>query len=164
MCIRDRAGGWGPFREDVSILWDRGSHDIAMCIDILDLEPEGMSAKKNEVKSSENGFGESVSARLTFPGGIYANLEFSNLLKKKKRSFAVQYEDETLIFDDVGKVALSRNLKTGNIVPLDVKNMFPLDQLIMDFAAAIKNNKPNLTGIRLGVQVIRALDNCKKLL
>ena len=46
--IHGMAGDWGPFRKDVSILWDRGSHDVAMCIDIFGLEPEGMYAKMNE--------------------------------------------------------------------------------------------------------------------
>lgn len=162
--IHGVAGDWGPFRGDVSILWDRGSHDVAMCIDIFGLEPEGMYAKLIKSQLTEYGIGEAMFARLTFPGSIFADLEFNNLLKKKKKEFIVQYEDETLIFDDVGNVALSRKLKTGKIVSLDVIDIFPMDQLLMDFAAAIKKNKPDIHGVRLGVKVVRTLGACEKFL
>jgi predicted dehydrogenase len=159
--IHGVAGDWGPFRQDTSTLWDRGSHDVAMCIDIVGQEPNIVSARIDETQSTEDGHGEAVSAHLIFPNGVQANLEFSNLLKEKKRSFSVQYEKETLIYN-TGKVALSRQLKTGEVEAIDVLNILPLDQVLIDFAAAIKKDKLDLDGLRLGVQVVKVLSSCQK--
>ncbi len=158
------AGGWGPFRKDSSILWDRGSHDVAMCIDILGQEPDSASARINEIQFTEDGLGEAISASLTFASGAQANLEFSNLLREKKRIFTVQHEEETLIYNDVSSVALSRQLKTGQVEAINVLKMQPLDQVLIDFGAAIKKDKPDLDGLRLGVQVVEVLSDCQKFL
>ena len=162
--IHGLAGDWGPFRKDLSVLWDRGSHDIAMCIDILGQEPDSVSARIDESQSTQNGLGEAISVSLTFASGAEANLVFSNLLKEKKRSFTVQYEEDTLIYNDVSKVALSRQLKTGQVEVINVLDVLPLDQVLIDFGAAIKKDKPDLDGLRLGVQVVRVLSDCQKFL
>jgi predicted dehydrogenase len=162
--IHGFAGDWGPFRLDSSILWDRGSHDVAMCLDLLGQNPQSVSAQIEESGLTEDGLGEAISARLTFPSGAQANLEFSNLLKEKKRSFAVQYEEETLIYNDVSKVALSRQLKTGEVEAINVLEILPLDQVLIDFGAAIKKDKPDLDGLRLGVQVVKVLSDCQNFL
>jgi hypothetical protein len=133
-----------------------------MCIDILGQEPNRVSARLDETQFTEDGSGESITALLTFPGGANANLVFSNLLKEKKRSFAVQYEEQTLIYNDIGKVALSRQFKTGVVEPIDVLGTLPLDQVLIDFAAAIKKDRIDIDGLRLGVQVVKVLDFCQK--
>jgi predicted dehydrogenase len=162
--IHGLAGGWGPFRKDLSVLWDRGSHDIAMCIDILGQKPDSVSVQIDESQSTKHGLGEAISVCLTFSGGAQANLVFSNLLKEKKRSFTVQYEEETLIYNDVSRVALSRQLKTGQVEVLTVLDVLPLDQVLIDFGAAIKKDRPDLDGLRLGVQVVEVLSDCQKFL
>jgi predicted dehydrogenase len=162
--IHGLAGDWGPFRKDSSILWDRGSHDVAMCIDILGQKPDGVSARINKIHSTEDGLGEAISASLTFACGAQANLEFSNLLKEKKRILTVQYEEETLIYNDVSNVSLSRQLIAGQVEVINVLDVLPLDQVLIDFGAAIKKNKPDLDGLRLGVQVVEVLSDCQKFL
>ncbi len=160
--IHSVAGDWGPFRHDTSVLWDRGSHDIAMCIEFLGQEPSKVSARVDENQFTENGPGENISVTLTFPRGVKANLEISNLFKEKKRSFAVQYEEQTLIYDDIAKVALSRRLKTGAVEAIDILTLLPLDQVLMDFATAIRRGKLDLDGLRLGIKVVNTLDLCDK--
>ena len=160
--IHSVAGDWGPFRVDTTVLWDRGSHDIAMCIDLLGQEPSSVSVRTNETQFTKDGNGESISAFLTFPGGAKAHLLFSNLFKDKKRSFAVQYKEQSLIYDDIGKVSLSRQFKTGAVEAIDVLDILPLDQVLIDFAKAIRENDLNLGGLRLGVQVVKVLDLCQK--
>ena len=160
--IQGTAGDRGPFGGDASILWDRGSHDVAMCLDLLGEEPESVSARIEEARHTEDGPGEAVSVRLTFPGGVQADLEFSNLLDGKKRGFAVQYEKETLIYDDVSKAALSRQLQSGDIEAIDVADTLPLDQVLIDFATAIKKAEPDLDGLRLGTHVVQVLSACQK--
>lgn len=156
------AGDWGPFRYDIPVLWDRGCHDIAMCIDILGEEPIKASVRIDENQLTEYGPGERITILLTFPSGVNANLEISNLFKKKRRSFAVQYEEQTLIYDDINKVALSRKWNSGVVENIDISKVLPLDQVLMDFATAIRRDKIDLEGLKIGIQVVNALDLCQK--
>ena len=160
--IHSMAGSWGPFRRDTSVLWDRGSHDVAMCIDILGHEPSQASVWKNKKQLTENGLGENLSALLTFPCGAKANLGIGNLFNEKKRSFTVQYDEQSLTYDDVGKVALFRRLKTGTVEAIDIKMTLPLDQVLMDFAVAIRRDTLDIEGLKLGVKVVNALNLCEK--
>ena len=156
------AGDWGPFRCDTNVLWDRGSHEVAMCLDLLSEYPESISAKTNEKKYTDDGAGEDISIHLIFSSGVKADLEISNLLIDKKRNFYVHYEKETLFYNGIAEPALSRTLKTGQIELMKAADILPLDQVLIDFAEAIVRGKSDLDGLRLGVSVVKVLQECEK--
>ncbi len=166
--IRSGGGDWGPFRADTSILWDRGSHDVAMCLDLLGEKPKTVSARIKETRDREDGPGEALALQLTFPSGITADIELSNLLDAKRRFFAVHFDRETLIYDDVGPDVLVREprMDDAKCQPpeaqvLDVANTLPLDQALIDFAQAIRKGEADLGGLRLGVDVVEVLSACQ---
>lgn len=159
--IESCAGDWGPFRCDTNVLWDRGSHEVAMCLDLLSEYPESISANTNKKKHTDDGSGEAISIHLIFSSGVKANLEISNLLIDKKRDFYVHYEKETLFYNGIGEPALSRTLKSGEIQLIKVTDILPLDQVIIDFGAAIARGKSDLDGLRLGVNVVNVLQECQ---
>ena len=43
---KSEGGGLGPFRENISGLWDWGPHDISMCLDIVGSMPLNIFAEK----------------------------------------------------------------------------------------------------------------------
>ena len=55
-------------------------------------------------------------------------------------------------------------VKNGKVEVIDVSNILPLDQVLIDFAAAIKKDEPDLDGLRLGAQVVKVLSSCQKYL
>ena len=69
------------------------------------------------------------------------------MFNEKKRSFTVQYDEQSLTYDDVGKVALFRRLKTGTVEAIDIKMTLPLDQVLMDFAVAIRRDTLDIEGL-----------------
>ena len=67
--MRTVSGGPGPDRDDATVLWDWGSHDVAMCLDLMGALPEHARARRLEKRRH----GEAVSLRLDFPGGVRAD-------------------------------------------------------------------------------------------
>ena len=167
--IRSEAGDWGPFRSDTPMLWDRGSHEVSLCLDLLGEKPEEVSAQIKESRETPDGPGEVISLHLTFPGNISADIDIGNLLETKRRFFAVHHARETLIYDDIGPDALVREPRpdeakciSDKAEAVPVPDILPLDQVLLDFAAANKKGEGDLSGLRLGVDVIDVLDMCQK--
>jgi predicted dehydrogenase len=169
--LRSGAGNWGPFRPDASVLWDWGPHDVAMCLDLMGQMPQHISARLQESRHTDDGAGQSIALQLTFPGGVRADIELSNLLQKKKRFLAVHYDRENLIYDSVGPDALVREprIDEHRCLPeqatvLDVAHTMALDQVLTDFAAAINKGEIDLSGLKLGYDVVAVLETCEKAL
>ncbi|MBL6932511.1 MAG: Gfo/Idh/MocA family oxidoreductase [Rhodospirillales bacterium] len=167
--MRSGAGDWGPFREDTPMLWDRGSHEAALCLDLLGEKPETVSVRLKEKRVTNEGPGEAIAIQLVFAGGVKADIELSNLLDEKKRFFAVHHDRETLIYDDVGADVLVREPRVddANCSPektevINVPDTLPLDQVLFDFAAAITKGDMDISGLRLGVDVVDVLYNCQQ--
>ncbi len=143
--IRGVGGDWGPFRPDVPVLWDRASHDVAMCLDLTGENPGSLSATRRERRRTPDGIGETVEIELNFPGGASAHIEAGNLMERKKRRLVVQYDSETLTYDDVGGGAVAKA---------------PLDRVLETFAGAIRRGESDLAGLELGVRVVEVLAAC----
>ncbi len=166
--LRGGAGDWGPFRASTPMLWDRGSHEISMCLDLMGTKPESATARLKETRETDEGMGEDIALQLTFPGGVNAHIEISNILAAKKRFFAVHYDHETMIFDDVGKDALVREPRPDDAkclpekaTAINVPDVLPLDMALFEFAAAIEKGEADIQGLRLGVDVVEVLDACQ---
>lgn len=167
--IQSSAGDWGPFRTDTPLLWDRGPHDIAMCLDLMKKTPEIVHAQHNMTQGEEECPGEAIAIRLIFPDDVTAKIELSNLLVPKKRSLSVHYVHETLTYDDVGPNILIRKPRLHcarscdrAIEPGDIPNILPLDQVLIDFALAIEKGESDLAGLRLGVETVDILSACER--
>jgi len=166
--IRSAGGNYGPFRKDAPVLWDWASHDVALCVDLMGGMPETVSAEIRETRETEDGPGETIATKLTFPGGVTADIENGNLMKQKKRFTAVHYDRDTLIYDDVAAAKLMREPRSddANCAPshaevIAVAATLPLVQVIEDFAAAIRKGMPDIGGLRLGVQVVEVLSEAE---
>ena len=169
--IRSAGGSWGPFRSDVPVLWDRGSHDLALCLDLTGALPDAVTARLKDQRQTDEGPGEIVGIELTFPGGLRAEIEVGNLMDSKKRFFAVQFDHETLVYDDLSPTPLvsSPRIDHHSCSPEDtqpetaipVAGDLPLTVAVRDFAEAIRAKSKDLSSLRLGVDVIRVLAQCQ---
>ena len=168
--ITSIAGDHGPFREDVSVLWDRGSHEIALCIDLLGETPKSIKIPRYDILPSENGNFETIDLKLIFSNNITADITLSNHFEAKTRIFSVSLINETLKYDGTGAHALTKetflyNKNTAEVHHniIEIPNIFPLDQILSDFALAIRTNDTSLSHLKLGVSVIEVLTKCTAL-
>lgn len=169
--IRALRGNWGPFRPDVPVLWDWGSHDVAMCIDLLGSRPRVTLAKWVECRHTGSGLGEIVDLKLDFPDTVDARIRIGNIFDAKARYFAVHFDDEVAVFDDLSDHKLTLHPPTdafadpeGDGCPVDLSDDRPLTNAIRSFARAISEGRSDLADLDLSVEVVRTLGECEAMM
>ena len=78
------AGNYGPFRTDVSALWDWGPHDLSMCLDIIKEFPTKVEAEFTENYSEGGASKSNIKIILTFKDNKFAEINIGNLMNTKK--------------------------------------------------------------------------------
>ncbi len=170
LAIRAEAGNRGPYRSDVSVLWDWGSHDIAMCIALTGTVPQARSAVCYESCKVEDGIGETIHLKLEWPGGKFADIQLSNI-SERRRSFTVFCEGGVLVYDDMAQNKLMmhpaqygyENLSYLGIA-LPVANSFPLTRAVEKFVGAIRTGATLHSTLALGMDVTKVLVECERLM
>lgn len=158
--IVSSSGNWGPFRADVSALWDYAPHDVAMCIDLIEATPVRIAAKREVHDKIESGYGDRYLINLAFPRGIAAEVRTGNLFRPKRRRLEVQGEKGTLTFDDVAEEKLVRRSGSKE-TPLSYDAERPLTTQVREFASAARFGSTDDTSIRLGREVVEVLAKCE---
>lgn len=173
--IRACGGNWGLFRDDTPALWDYGAHDVALCIDLIGETPSTIAARRMEVISTKEGDGHVLRLDLFFPGSTTAELIIGNGMVKKKRWFAAHFDREVLLFDDLADNKLTR-FPSERVVddrfeppcthgaPVAIDATLPLTAAVQAFVAGIRQESFDGFGVGLGVEVVRTLMECDRVL
>jgi predicted dehydrogenase len=144
--IHGEAGNQGPHRNDVSVLWDWGPHDVAMCLDLMQAAPTSVACA---------GMAETVEIRLAFPSCL-ASILLSNKIDKARR-FSVRCADAELVYDDL---AAHKLLLDGK--PVVIAADLPLTVAVREFAEAIAAGRADQGSLDLGVSVVEVLEACER--
>ena len=157
--LRGLAGRIGPFRPDTPALWDWGSHDVAMCLDLIGTPPTRIAAKVIERATIDGHEGESVQIDLGFPSSVAASLLVSNIFREKTRRFSAVGDRAALTYDDAAadKLSLEQN---GLRQPIAVDAELPLAVAVREFAQAIGARSRNARSLDVAVQVVEVLSVC----
>ena len=165
--IHSEAGNFGPFRADTSVLWDWGSHDVAMCLDLLGNFPSSVEAIVREQQSTPAGMGQIIDLSMEFPAGISARVCIGNIMPRR-RMFSVQLDRGMLVYDDLAESRL-RHIETGDGldmtapgegIPIPFDYEPPLTCAVREFAAAARAHVVNADNLALAVDVVRVLSSC----
>lgn len=159
--IDSEAGNFGPFRTDTPVLWDWGSHDVAMCLDLLGSIPDQVVSRRIETRMVPEGLGEIVEIELKFPQGVGARIRVGNVMPKK-RYFRALMEKAALVYDDLNPNPLTAYLapEFATALVLQSGDEKPLTKLVVEFAAAIRERRKDRTSLELGVAVVNVLQEC----
>ena len=156
------AGNWGPFRQDTPMLWDRGAHDIAMCLDLVGLQPERVMARRIEARDVDGGTGEALALELGF-GHITAKIAISNLIAEKTRLFTAFLNDRKLVYDDTLDDKLQLKIAPQNQVKtVALAEGRPLERALQAFSAAIEAGEADFKDAELGRDVVGVLEQLQK--
>ncbi len=175
--LKSEAKGLGPLRAIIAeagspqpdpsrtpVLWNWGSHDVAMCIDLLGCLPEKATVRRLESRETEMGEGETLALSLDF-GGVTASITIGDIWAEKKRLFTATFEEAELVYDDLKDDKLRRRSTPwqadpvsddgGQPVPLAAGR--PLDRAVLAFTSAISRAVPDTEDVSLGTDVVRVL-------
>lgn len=163
-----KAGNRGPYRCDVTAIWDWGPHDIAMCLDLLNSNPKEVIARRLEARRTNRGYSENFFIRLTFPGDVIADIQVGTLMNKT-RQFAIWYDKFALFFDDLAVYKLTIHPSDADFVDLkcsgeavQISEELPLTNVVKTFMEAITVGARDAYSLNLGVRVVSVLSECEK--
>jgi hypothetical protein len=143
------------------MLWDWGSHDVSMCLDLMQCMPIEAAARVEESRTTPEGDGDVVSIHLEFPGGAAAHIRLSNLMEKKTRRFTAAFDSCALEYDDLNANKLVRRPPRDDMAhPVPVGTDLPLTVALREFCDAIRAGSRDHASLDLGVNVVKVLEQC----
>ena len=169
--IRTLSGNFGPFREDVSPLWDWGPHDLAMCLDLIGEMPLKVEAKFNKLETSSIQTKSNIFTKLFFSNNKYAELEFGNLMKSKKRFMKLNFANSSYIFDPIRYKYIQKE-SNSQLEEIEEKQISedisfgesPLEVLLRDFMRDLQLNRFKTYDLQLSINVIKILEQIDMIL
>lgn len=155
--IESSAGNNGPFRSDVTPLWDWGAHDAAMILDLIGEYPKSIIAVQNRFEDRPDGLAEDVDVWMNFSNGATAHFRVSNLRHDKHRSFVAQCRRGVLMYDDLAVDKLLVYSGSGEIYKPALQGLMPLTTVIRDFYALVCSAARTCDSLELGCSCVTAL-------
>jgi len=151
----------GPFRNNVDVLWDWGSHDVAMCLDFLGELPSKIEATREE-NDIEKSNACNYALSFNFPSGVRFTSKFGNISKKKERLFCVELDKARWCYDGLTHSVSHLTNEAGEYIDATFDNL-PLANLVNEFAAMVRNQEGYHEGLDLAINVTRVLNvaECK---
>jgi predicted dehydrogenase len=168
IAIRSSAGNTGPYRRDVTVLWDWAAHDVAMALDLLPGRVEVIAARSLERSEIEGGTAERVHIRLNLTHDIPCDITVSTL-DAKHRWFAADFNDRTLIYSDKGRQPLRLFAHSGaqidqESISISAAEELPLTVAVREFADAVRHKRPTPGSFSLGCQIVDVLARCEEIM
>ena len=164
----------GPYRSDVSVLFDLGPHDFSILRYWLGAMPERVSAVGRDVIS--NGIADVAFVDLSFGDGLLAHVELSWLAPGKLRRTVIVGSEKMLVYEDgsaepvrvfdsgidyedpstYGEYQLT--YRTGDIVSLRVDAQEPIVAEMQDFITAVHDGTEPVSRSDVALDVIRMVE------
>jgi predicted dehydrogenase len=164
----------GPYRSDVSVIFDLGPHDISILRYWLGELPARVGAVGRAVINPD--VADVAFLDLTFPDGLLANVELSWLSPSKLRRTVISGSRKMLVYadgspepiriydsgidiedtEDFGEYQLS--YRTGDIVSLRVAPTEPIVAELEDFIDSIQNGSSPASDLALTLDVLRVVE------
>ena len=168
----------GPYRSDVSVIFDLGPHDISILRYWLGASPARVGAVGRAVINPD--VADVAFIDLTFPGGLLANVELSWLSPSKLRRTVISGSRKMLVYadgspepiriydsgiefhdtEDYGSYQLS--YRTGDIVSLRVDATEPIVAELEDFIASIQTGSEPRSDLALTLDVLRCVEAAER--
>lgn len=164
--VRCVNGRWGPFRQNVPVLWDWGPHEVAVCLDLMGHPPIGTAAERRTAGPGGPPGGEELSLRLDYPGAR-CDIVVGNVFPERRRCVEVTTETEVLIFDDQGEEKLHVRRRTDpdaadRVISITWK--WPLVVLLETFRDLVRVGNLENDSLDLGASVVRVLSKLDEML
>ena len=175
----------GPIRPDVNALWDLGSHDASIFLDVLPGRPSVVTAIAQDYL--REGHPDVVYFGVRFDDGVLAHSHVSWLDPYKVRRVTVVGEDRMAVFDDVASdeslKILDRGasydapaqeargqsfgeyravLREGTITIPRLPGGEPLSTQFGEFLAAVSEGRDPYSGIPQARDVVRVLEAAQR--
>jgi predicted dehydrogenase len=168
----------GPYRNDVSVVWDLGPHDFSILLYWLGEPPLRLRATGRDALAS--GIADIAFVSMIFPGGVVANVELSWLAPSKLRRTVVVGSKKMVVYEDgatepirlfdrgivlgpsesFGEHHLS--YRTGDVISPNLETCEPLVAELAEFTAAVRRRDPLIWQSALAHDVVRITEAAER--
>jgi len=176
----------GPYRDDMSALWDWAPHDVAMATDLLAAAPTHVQAWGSKTLRPHTNLHDSAQIKLVFSpphtrgrsrGGdnISALINVSWLFPEKRKKLTIIGSKDSIIYDDTldKKITLFKNMgptvQSKTIIKQNPKISYPayaktspLETELKAFVKSVKTKQAPLTDINHALAVIKIIAAAEK--
>jgi predicted dehydrogenase len=153
--IRAAAGNWGPFRADITPLWDWAPHDLYLCMDLAGRAPFHVTCDASAPGKIDGGWAGNYVLDIDFGTDLTANIRVGNMMPEKTRRLEIEGSEGVLTYDDVRQsLTLSHD---GTTEKLSFSSQKPLERQIATFAAAVRAGRLQDPTLQQGVDSVSIL-------
>jgi predicted dehydrogenase len=168
-----RAGAWGPAREDVTVLWDWGAHDVAIALDLLGAREAHIVAVDTVTVSrgdANPGSRESAVLNLAVTSAlgreVPVTISVSNALAHKERRVDVDTEVGSVRYQEYPRAQVQEVFQ-GKASSEIIAGPGPLGAVLETFAQMVVSHAgggaPDYTSLCLGCEVVSVLERAHEL-
>ena len=163
----------GPYRSDVSVVWDLGPHDFSILVHWFGEPPATVRAIGRDALAS--GIADVAFVAMTFPCGVVANVELSWLAPSKFRRTVLVGSEKMLVYSDgaseplrlfdrgiVVRPSEALAYRTGDIVSPTVEAGEPLAAELAEFVRAAREGDPLHAQSALALDVVRTTEAAQR--
>jgi predicted dehydrogenase len=172
-----RRQSYGPIRDDVNVIWDFASHDVAIANYLLKNTPLSVYAQTG--KFSRNTKEDIAVIVLRYPGNVMVNINVAWLYPIKVRSLTVLGDKQMAVFEDTNMnepVKLydtilkypkeddpaGASFRLGDIHIPRIPAIDPLQTELRHFVSYIQGKEKPLTPASDGVTVVKILESLQE--
>ena len=161
----------GPYRRDVSVVWDLAPHDFSILLYWFGERPVTLRATGRDALS--RGIADVAFISLTFESGIVGSVELSWLAPSKLRRTVLVGSQKMVVYDDCAPEPLrlfdrgivlgapesfgqfQLSYRTGDVVSPRLDSAEPLTAELADFVRAVRGRDPMDENNELACDVVR---------
>ncbi|MDO8518324.1 MAG: Gfo/Idh/MocA family oxidoreductase [bacterium] len=157
---------FGPVRPDYSAMWDYGSHDLSMMLDLMGEIPESVAAWGTATLRQGTALWDTAQMQLNFKNGTVGYIFSSSVMPQKRRHLTVVGEGGSVVYDDTlveKKVLLYKKIDT--VLEVSYPTYAPGSPLTLELQAflnAIKTGTKPHTDAIAGLAVVAVLNAAEK--
>jgi len=156
----------GPVRDDMSVLWDWGTHDVYVVLDLLGKMPTSVQAWGKSSRKGKPKIHDFTMSMLHFPGNVDALIVNSWLSPEKIKRVTITCAKGSVMFEDSAKkkVAVHKGLNTDNPTtqyPPYAKQL-ALDAELRAFIAMLSSSKKPPSNLQNGMNTVVVLEKAEK--
>ena len=166
-CLRSLAGAWGPFRPDVSCLWDYGPHEVYLTLRLMQADPlRLLYSTRTIVRPSP--VAELWHFGWEFSGGRKAHVCVGNALERKTRRLTADLEGSALVFDNQSTAPLTllerpqHHQEAASPQAIPCSGERPLRLAVGRFLERLRQGDTSLESVELGLRVVRCLEEIER--
>lgn len=160
----------GPFRTDMSALWDWAPHDLALALDLLHEQPISVAASAATVLRPRTNLHDIATLHVRFMGDVSLFGMYSWLAPEKRKCLTIVGTRSTIVFDDTAKHKVSfyehlgPAVHRGTVVRQEPHVTHPsygatpsLTAELSAFLTMIRTKKPPRSPLSQGIQTVEIL-------